>query len=284
MRNMVKAIDYWCNPFTPETLKVFTEDEEVGQVIKWWGMEERWKGKSVEAFVKMMDEANVEMAMIPSLQMRSYQRNAMITEFSAEEIASIVNQRPERLKGLYGINPHHKMAGVRELENAVKEHGFIGAHLHTYGFGKAINDGDYWPFYAKCVELDIPVVMQVGHSAEAMPSDLGRPVRLDDIALYFPELRMVGAHTGWPWVEEMIAMAWKHENVFIGTSMHLPRYWDSSLVSFMNSRRGIGKVLFGSDYPGLQYYEALEQVANLGLKKEAEEQLLRRAAEKVFKL
>lgn len=281
---MINAIDYWCNPFTHETMKKFVDDDEVGDVIKWWGMQDRWKGKSIDEFVSMMDSVCLDVAMVPNLQMRSYQRKVMITDFSVEEIASVVAQRPDRLKGLYGINPYKKMLGVIELEDAITRHGFIGAHLHTYGFGRPINHRDYWPYYAKCAELDVPVVMQVGHSAEAMPSDLARPIHLDDIALYFPGLRIVGAHTGWPWIEEMIAMAWKHRNIYIGTSMHLPKYWDQSLVSFMNTRRGIGKVLFGSDYPGLLYDEALQQVRGLKLRPEAEESLLRTAAITVFKI
>jgi predicted TIM-barrel fold metal-dependent hydrolase len=281
---MIKAIDYWCNPFTPEAMSAFTDDDEVGEVIQWWGMQDRWQGKSVEEFIQMMDLKEVELVMVPSLQMRSFQRKVMITQFSVEQISEIVNQRPDRLKGLYGINPYKKMDGLKEFEAAVLHHGFIGAHLHTYGFERAINDRDYWPYYAKCVELDVPVVMQVGHSAEAMPSDLARPIRMDDIALYFPDLRIIGAHTGWPWVEELIAMSWKHRNIFIGTSMHLPKYWDRSLVSFMNTRRGIGKVLFGSDYPGLNYDEALGQLNQLNLRPEAEESLLRGAAVKAFKL
>jgi hypothetical protein len=281
---MVNAIDYWCNPFTHDTMKQFVNDDEVGHVIQWWGMQDRWQGKSVDEFVSMMDAVNLDVAMVPNLQMRSYQRKVMITDFSVEEIAAIVAQRPDRLKGLYGINPYKKMQGVKELEDAVTRHGFIGAHLHTYGFARPINHRDYWPYYAKCAELDIPVVMQVGHSAEAMPSELARPLLLDDIALYFPELRIVGAHTGWPWVEELIAMSWKHRHVYIGTSMHMPKYWDRSLVSFMNTRRGIGKVLFGSDYPGLQFAETLEQVHQLELREEAEESLLRTAALNVFKL
>jgi hypothetical protein len=281
---MVNAIDYWCNPFTHDTMKQFVNDDEVGHVIQWWGLQDRWQGKSVDEFVSMMDAVNLDVAMVPNLQMRSYQRKVMITDFSVEEIAAIVAQRPDRLKGLYGINPYKKMQGVKELEDAVTRHGFIGAHLHTYGFARPINHRDYWPYYAKCAELDIPVVMQVGHSAEAMPSELARPLLLDDIALYFPELRIVGAHTGWPWVEELIAMSWKHRHVYIGTSMHMPKYWDRSLVSFMNTRRGIGKVLFGSDYPGLQFAETLEQVHQLELREEAEESLLRTAALNVFKL
>jgi hypothetical protein len=116
-----------------------------------------------------------------------------------------------------------------------------------------------------------------------MPSAAGRPLLLDDVALYFPELRIVAAHTGWPWVEELVALAWKHRNVYVGTSAHSPKYWDPALVRFLKSR-GKGKVLFGTDYPVLRHAEALAQVEALGLGEEAETWLLHETARKVFKL
>lgn len=141
----------------------------------------------------------------------------------------------------------------------------------------------YYPFYAKCVELDVPVVMQIGHSAEAMPSETGRPILLDNIALDFPELRIVAAHTGWPWVEELIAMAWKHPNIFIATTAHAPRYWKPELVSFLNTRRGMGKVMYGSDFPVLAWPDSLSQIKQLNLRPEAESQLLEGAARTAFR-
>ena len=146
-----------------------------------------------------------------------------------------------------------------------------------------MNHRKYYPFYAKCAELDVPVVMQVGHSAERMPSELGRPIHVDDIALDFPELTIVGAHTGWPWVEELIALAWKHRNVYIGTSAHHPRYLDKSLIAFANSR-GRGKVMWGTDYPVMQYRSALEAVDKLGFSDEAREAFVGGTARLVFKL
>jgi hypothetical protein len=115
-----------------------------------------------------------------------------------------------------------------------------------------------------------------------MPSACGRPILLDDVALYFPELRLVAAHTGWPWVEELIALAWKHPNVYIAVSGHAPKYWDKSLVHFLNSR-GIGKVMWGTDYPLILHEESLTQIEQLGLKPEAKRALLRETAVKVFK-
>jgi predicted TIM-barrel fold metal-dependent hydrolase len=118
-----------------------------------------------------------------------------------------------------------------------------------------------------------------------MPSACGKPLLLDDIAIWFPELRLVGGHTGWPWTEELIAMAWKHPNVYIGVSGHAPKYWDPKLVRFMNARRrGIGKVMWGTDYPLIGHAESLEQIAELDLKPEALYALLRGTALEVFKL
>jgi predicted TIM-barrel fold metal-dependent hydrolase len=84
-------------------------------------------------------------------------------------------------------------------------------------------------------------------------------------------------------VEEMIAMAVKHPNVFLGASGHAPRYWDPSMVRFINSR-GQDKVMWGTDYPLLGHKEALEQIEQLGLKEEAKRKLLRDNAARVFKL
>ena len=215
--------------------------------------------------------------------LRSWKNQAMLWDMRIEEVAEVMAADPKRYKGLFGINPYHRMKGVAALERAVKDRGFIGAHLHHYGFGLRPDDRAFFPFYAKCAELGVPLMIQMGHSAELMPSDVGRPIYLDEVALYFPELTIVAGHTGWPWVEEMIAMAWKHPNIYISTSAHAPKYWDKSLVRFLNSR-GKGKVMFATDYPVLKQAESIKQVDELGLKPEARKALLHDAAAKAFKL
>jgi uncharacterized protein len=278
------AIDYWCNIFTPEGIRAwFTEQEELAEVFRWWKLEDHLKGYSLEDYVGLLDRAGVEIVLVPAAKMQSFQTRKLIWDVPVSAVAQLVEQAPDRIRGLYGIDPWSRMRGVRELEDAVRRQGFVGAHLHPYGFGLGLNDAAYYPFYAKCVELDVPLVVQVGHSAESMPSAVGRPLLLDDVALYFPELRIVAAHTGWPWVEELIALAWKHRNIFIGTSAHAPKYWDPTLIRFLKSR-GRGKVLFGTDYPVLRHAETLAQVEALGLGEENKAWLLRETARKVFKL
>jgi len=281
---MKGAIDVWCNPFTPAGIKhLFLDNEEVYFMMGiQWGRAANMKGYEPEEFIAMMDRLGIEKVCVPALKQAFYRKNRMGADFSYEEIAELVQAHPDRIVGLAGINPFERMAGVRRLEQAVREYGFRGAHIHPYGFGLPLNAAEWYPFYAKCAELDIPIVIQTGHSAEFMPSACGRPILLDDVALYFPELRLVAAHTGWPWVEELIALAWKHPNVYIAVSGHAPKYWDKSLVHFMNSR-GIGKVMWGTDYPLILHEESLTQIEQLGLKPEAKWALLRETAVKVFK-
>jgi predicted TIM-barrel fold metal-dependent hydrolase len=280
----MKAIDVWCNLFTPEGMKkYYVTSPELKEVVDRWKLGERTKGYSVANFLKVLDEAQVEKIIIPALKIRSYLKQELIKDMGIEEVYEILKENPDRLKGMMGINPFKRMEGVRELERAVKEYGFVGAHIHPYGFGIPLNDAMYYPFFAKCAELDIPVMIQVGHSAESMPSGMGRPILLDDVALYFPELKIVAAHTGWPWVEELIALAGKHRNVFIATTAHAPKYWDKSLVRFINSW-GKEKVLYGTDFPVLSHKESLLQIENLGLKEESKSKLLWENALKVFKL
>jgi uncharacterized protein len=281
---MTGVIDYWCNIFTPEGIRAcFTEQEELREVFRWWKLEDHLEGYSPGVFLELLDRAGVETVLVPAARMDSFRTRRPLWDVPVSAVAELVEQAPDRIRGLYGIDPWTRMDGVRALEEAVRRQGFVGAHLHPYGFGLGLNDAAYYPFYAKCVELDVPLVVQVGHSAESMPSAAGRPLLLDDVALYFPELRIVAAHTGWPWVEELIALAWKHRNLFIGTSAHAPKYWDPALVRFLGSR-GMGKVLFGTDYPVLRHGEALAQIEPLRLRDEARAWLLRETARKVFKL
>ena len=277
------AIDYWTNIFTPEGLrKMYLENEELAPVVQWWRMDDRLKGYSAADFVRLMDDLGIAKTYVPSFKMQSWRRRAPILSVEAEVVRDLIQECGGRVGGLFGIDIAKGMAAVRELEVAVRDWGFEGAHIHCNGWGVPLNHRELYPIYGKCMELDVPVVVQCGHSAEKMPSELTRPIHLDDVALYFDDLRIVASHTGWPWVEELIAMAWKHPNLYIGCGAHAPKYWDASLVRFLNSR-GKGKVLWGTDFPVVRHTDSLAQVAALDLHPDARELLMRGAAEKVFR-
>ena len=127
---------------------------------------------------------------------------------------------PGRFHGLAGIDPSRGdawSARVRAGDHASSD--FVGAHLYPHWFELAPDHAKYYPFYAKCCELDVPIMMQIGHCLDyqrdrVLPS-VGRPITLDRVAIDFPELKLIGIHQGWPWVEEMIAICFKHNNVYM---------------------------------------------------------------------
>jgi predicted TIM-barrel fold metal-dependent hydrolase len=204
-----------------------------------------------------------------------------------ELVAQAVKAHPDRFSGIAGLDPTEGMAGVRALERAVQGHGFIGAHFYPHWYELAPDHARWYPFYAKCVELDIPVQLQVGQSliydASYPRRSVGRPISLDAVACDFPELKLIGIHLGVPWMEEMIAMAWKHPNVFIGTDAHSPRYWPPALLHYMNSY-GRQKVIFGTDFPVLQFERTRAEFDALALKPETRQAVLRDNALRIYKL
>jgi hypothetical protein len=189
---------------------------------------------------------------------------------------------PDRFIGLAGYNPFRIKESLREIEVAVREHGFKGVYVHIYGFDIPLHDPKMYPLYAKAVELDVPVSMQVGHVLEAMPSEHARPMYLDRIACDFPDLRMIGAHTGWPWVEELISVAYKWENIWLGIDAWMPKYLKPEVIQFIGSRMGQDRCLWGTN--GLPWKESLDQVEQLGLRPEAKRKLLRDNAVELFRL
>ena len=107
-------------------------------------------------------------------------------------------------------------------------------------------DRRYYPLYAACVELGVPFCTQVGHTGPMRPSETGRPIPyIDQVAIDFPELVIVCGHIGYPWTEEMVAVARKHENVYIDTSAYTAKRYPPELVRYMTSRGGRRKVMFG---------------------------------------
>lgn len=244
------------------------------------------KGISLEGMLESMDEANIEIGFLVAAKAGrlglpgSYHMPPRV-------VANAVDKYPDRFRGLLGIDPFQGMDGVRELEDVVKNMGFVGAHMYPHWFDLAPNEARYYPFYAKCIELDIPIQMQVGqsliYSKEQRGRSVGRPIYLDDIACDLPELKLIGTHVGIPWQDEMIAMSWKHENVYMLTDAHSPKYWPASVKQYINSY-GQDKALFGTDFPVLRFERTVQEIADMNLKPVAHEKFMGDNARRLYKL
>lgn len=282
----IRAIDCVVNPITPEIMQLRPSWAQAFWTGKIGRDASLLSGVSHEAMLEMMDAAGIERAFLVATKTgRLGLPGSWHLPYAT--VASAVARYPERFSGLAGLDPTEGMKGVRELERAVRELGFIGAHMYPHWFELAPDHARWYPFYAKCVELDVPVQMQVGQSLIYTPEQrlrsVARPITLDAVACDFPELRLVGIHVGIPWAEEMIAMAWKHPNVYIGSDAHSPKYWPQSFTHYINTF-GRDKVLFGTDYPVLDFVRTREEIEALGLREEAKRSLLRDNAVRVYKL
>ena len=112
------------------------------------------------------------------------------------------------------------------------------------------------------------------YAKDAPRRSVGRPITLDAVACDFPELKLIGIHVGIPWHEEMIAMSWKHDNVFIGCDAHRPIYWPENFRHYINSY-GKDKVIFGTDFPVLDFERTVKDIDALDLRSEARRKLMR---------
>jgi hypothetical protein len=273
----VWAIDSGIGLWTPEANRHRPAGLRGFFVDKFGVADETYGGLTLSEILRRMDTARIEKACI--LATKSGPATADYAfHIPYEVVADAVRQHPDRFYGLAGIDPTQGMAGVRELERAVNDLGFIGAHFYPHWFELAPDHAKVYPFYAKCVELGVPIQLQVGQSHLYLPDvplrSVARPITLDAVACDFPELKLIGIHIGVPWADEMISMAWKHPNVYISSDAHSPKYWPPTFVQYLNSY-GQDKVIFGSDFPVLDFERTRQEIEALGLKPGALKKLLR---------
>jgi len=280
------AIDTVVNLFTPDAFErneIPGDPDFLAKVQLSTGSR---RGVPLDEYLRKMDRAGIERSFLIAKRCGDMRIKGSV-ETRYEVIHKVCQQYPDRFSGLAGIDPFRGMEGLRELEKAVKEYGFVGAHLYPHWFSLPPNDAKFYPYYAKCCELDISIMMQVGNCLvyqkdRRLPS-VGRPITLDQIAIDFPELTLIGIHIGWPWHDEMIAMAWKHPNVYIGVDAYAPKHWPASFVHFANTF-GQDKVIFGSDWPVIDPERAMNELEIHNFKPDSLRKILRDNTVRIFKL
>ncbi len=276
------AIDAWATYISPEAAQRWP-DEYRHIFKKYRSPQVIFDGMTVEQMLAEMDQAGVDRCVLSAF----YHRDLAVV--SNEEVADLVAAHPDRFVGSGTVNVLHKpMAVAREVKRLVVELGMRAIRLEPYMVGDGTTglpptDKHYWPVYLQCAELGVPVCIQVGHTGPLLPSECGRPIYLDEVALAFPELTIIGCHLGQPWHEEMMTLAWKHENVYIETSARAPKHWPSSFVDFV---RGWGrdKAIWATDYPLLSFERTLAELETLGLPAEIVHKLVRDNAVRAFGL
>jgi predicted TIM-barrel fold metal-dependent hydrolase len=268
-------IDVWMQHPTPR----FLASEMFDSLRRWTGQELPPDELPIAATVAAMDSGGIERGLL------SAWHGPAGPLIANEEVAGWVAAHPDRFAGLAAVDLRRPMEGVRELRRCVGEQGFKGLRVIPWLWDAPPTDRRYYPLYAACVDLGVPFCTQVGHTGPLQPSETGRPIPyIDQIALDFPELTIVCGHIGYPWTEEMVAVARKHERVFIDTSAYTSKRIPLELVRYMRSGSGRHKVLFGSNYPMIAPKLALADLAMLELDDETTQLYLEGNARQVFGL
>jgi predicted TIM-barrel fold metal-dependent hydrolase len=276
-------IDYWCNAFTPDRLALWDAAIATQGIPLKIRRREDDSFTDVASMLARMDELGVGTLVLPAADVPDGAGPTNYARFATRinDVVKWSGEYPGRFAGLFTIDPTAGGAGVRRARKVLDRGGFVGLVIHTHSWDREFDDRDYYPYYALAAECGVPVVMQAGASGGREASECGRPIGIDRPAIYFEGVDFVLSHTGWPWVEEALAMAGKHANVFLGTAAFPPHHWSPDLLRFI-SGAGRGKVMLGTSFPVVGHRHALTRLKDLDLSEDAREELLVGTARRVF--
>ncbi|MFX0000202.1 MAG: amidohydrolase family protein [Candidatus Hodarchaeota archaeon] len=240
---------------------------------------------SVEEFVEQLNKMGVEKAVIFNLDEET---SSGIAGLPNDYYAGIVRQFPDKFIGFAGIDPSKKKKAIQEIKRSY-EIGLRGITIRPFMFQLRPTDKKMYPIYSTCVELDIPIWFHISINYSTNSMEVERPIYLDIVAQDFPELKIIAGHGGWPWVNEMVAVAWRNPNIYIDIASYLPKYigmkgtgWEP-LMHFGNSVLQ-DKILFGSTwlFMGLSIKQLANEVMKLPLKEKVKEKWLYHNAARLF--
>ncbi len=175
-----------------------------------------------EAILEELDKAGIRYTLITGFDEASTAGSRFI---SNESVAAMAERHPDRFLPFCGADIMRGAKAVRDVEHWITERGFVGLSLRPFMIGLPADDPHYYPLYAKCCELDVPVSIHASANwTTSRPSELGHPRYFDRVACDFPELKLILSHAGYPWVLEACLLAWKHPNVYLELAAHRPKY------------------------------------------------------------
>jgi predicted TIM-barrel fold metal-dependent hydrolase len=231
---------------------------------------EVFRDHPVTELVASMDAAGVEHAILT------------IDGHQPEAYRAIFEAYPGRFIASAVVDPLQGIEAVRLVDRLVRHHDVRLVRLVPFLFNRPPNDKVCYPLYAKCIELGVPVSVTTGIPGPPMPAEPQRPLHLDEVCLFYPDLLIIMAHGADPWWGEAIRLLLKYPNLYMMTSAYAPKYLPQELLHFMNTR-GSTKVMFATDHPFLSFDRCVPEAVALPLSELARRNYLRDNALRVFR-
>jgi hypothetical protein len=183
-------------------------------------------------------------------------------EIASTFVSKYVRQHPEKLIGVAGIDPTNLPEALDDMRAAHEELGMKAVTVSPAAQDFHPADSRAMQVFAEAARLSMPVFLHQGvHFAAASKMEFARPSLLDEVARELPDLRMVVAHMGYPWIEECVVLLGKHANVYADISSLMHRPWHAYNTLLAASQYGVmDKLLFGSDFPHASATSAIESL------------------------
>jgi predicted TIM-barrel fold metal-dependent hydrolase len=195
-----------------------------------------------------------------------------------------LKEHPDRFIPSAAVDPNQGMEAVRFLVEMHDTYGIKAATTFPAGVQVPINDKRYYPIYAKCVELDIPIFVCAGVPGPRVPMAPQKVELIDEVCWFFPELRFVMRHGAEPWTDLAVKLMIKWPNLYYSTSAFAPRHYPEAIVRYANSR-GADKVLYAGYFPaGLTYDRIFADLPDVPFHEPVWPKFLRDNAARVLKL
>jgi len=248
----IKAIDPWVNVSmgamvdTPFMQKVKEEYFKAG--------DDFFKNIEAAELIARMDAIGVEKSF---LSVDPYRPDQRVLDFTT--------QYPGRFYLAASPRLQKGMKALWALEELARDYPVIMARVTPFELDLPPSDPIYYPLYAKCIEMDIPVGVNTGLPGPPVPGECQHPMYLDRVCLHFPELKLIMQHGADPWWEIAIRLMIKYRNLYMMTSAYSPKYLPQSLLHYMNTR-GKHKIMFASDHPVLSMDRCLAEAQTLDLR------------------
>jgi predicted TIM-barrel fold metal-dependent hydrolase len=224
---------------------MYSAAERRDRITRQHGMEpaESAQKKSMDLLLSDMNEAGVTTGVV----MGRY--SGLYGSVSNQDVADIVKAYPGRFVGIGSIDPSNRRAAIRQIDEALSL-GLKGINLEPGAYSQPLyaDDRRLYPIYAYCEDRQVPVTVMAGGSAGP---DLSytNPVHIDRVAADFPDLRIAISHGAWPWVQEILHVAFRRPNVYISPDQYLCNM--PGMNDYLTAANGYlaDRFLYASSYP-----------------------------------
>ena len=270
----VTVVDLWVNVLSGKAAQAFISrpgNEEIPDLLGG----DLSAASTLKQLLATMDACGVDLGVV-ALGLSSEETEPLLDRIGEHHDrlrVALVVDRPDRpvkqCRLLRDYSAHPSVAMVR-----------VTPLVHQY----PLNDKLYYPIYALCAELDLPVSINVGIPGPRVRSACQHPERLEDVLIDFKGLIVIGSHMGHPYEALLMQYMLKWPDLYLSNSAYLAKYMDPALVAFMDSSRGLGRVLYASDHPLLPMEKAVAAARDLPLSDGAAQAYLGGTATRLLKL